>query len=139
MMNGKKIFKVILCFNLLSFLFSACCTNRNVADNASDVIDRNSHAAGQLEATVAALDTTVSSSRERIENIISTSRNIADGIERVEYLFGQYENEVDRLLNEIDGIRSKIEIESENNTDSSNSTDSLHTRQDCAGSAENQI
>jgi peptidoglycan hydrolase CwlO-like protein len=128
MMNGKKIFKVILCFNILPFLFSACCTNRNIADNAADVINRNSHAAGQLEATVAALDTTVSSSRERIENIIATSRNIADGIERVEYLFGQYENEIDRLLNEIDGIRSEIEVEGENNTDSSNSTDSLYTR-----------
>ena len=128
MMNGKKIFKVILCFSFVSFLFSACCTNRNIADNAADVINRNSHAAGQLEATVAALDTTVSSSRERIENIIATSRNIADGIERVEYLFGQYENEIDRLLNEIDGIRSEIEVEGENNTDSSNSTDSLYTR-----------
>lgn len=128
MMNEKKIFKVILCFSFVSFLFSSCCTNRNITDNAADVIYRNSHAAGQLEATVAALDTTVSSSRERIENIIATSRNIADGIERVEYLFGQYENEIDRLLNEIDGIRSEIEVEGENNTDSSNSTDSLYTR-----------
>ena len=52
---------------------------------------------------------------ERIANILKTSRGIADGIERIEYLFGKYESEVKRLLSEIDRIRIEAENTSENN------------------------
>lgn len=101
-----------------------CCTNSNriaSADDA-DIIAGNSRAAGQLEATIAALDGTVNSSRERIADIIETGRSITDGLDRLEYLFGQYESEVGRLLGEIDRIRSEIEIQSKSNNGGGNNS-----------------
>lgn len=89
-----------------SGIFTSC-KSTQISD--SDTISRNSYATGQLEATIAELDRTTTDSRNRITGIISTSRNIENGIERIEYLFGEYESEVDRLLNEIDKIRIEIE------------------------------
>ena len=132
---NEKVFSRILI--VVCFLLAGCCTNRNITTDISDIIDGNSRTVGQLEATVAALDGTVSSSRERIETIIATSRNIADGIERVEYLFNQYENETNRLLNEIDRIRNEIEVQSENNSDSGNTADSVYSGEDCPDCVKN--
>lgn len=119
----KGIFYVIFVC-LFVFLLTGCCTAGSTRADAADIISRNSRAAGKLEATISALDGTVNSSRERIAHIIKTSRNITDGVDRIEYLFRQYEAEVDRLLNEIDAIRNKAEIQSKNNMDrGSNSGD----------------
>lgn len=107
----KKSIVFIIIAACLFFLFSGCCTT-NTKSDVADTIERNSYTVGQLEATVAALDGTVTSSRERIENIIGTSRSIGNGIDRITYLFEQYESEVDRLLYEIDEIRRKIEVQS---------------------------
>ena len=107
----KKNIVFIIIATFLLFLFSGCCTT-NAKSDVADTIERNSYAIGQLEATVAALDGTVTSSRERIENIIGTSRSIGNGIDRITYLFEQYESEVNRLLYEIDKIRRKIEVQS---------------------------
>ena len=112
--------KGILCFiftSLFVILLAGCCTVGSTRADAADIISGNSRTAGKLEATISALDGTVNSSRERIARIIKTSRNITDVIERIEYLFQQYESEVDRLLNEIDAIRNKAEIQSKNNMD----------------------
>ena len=119
--------KGILCFifiGLFVVLLAGCCTASSTRADAADIISGNSRATGKLEATISALDGTVNSSRERIAHIIKTSRNITDGVDRIEYLFRQYEAEVDRLLNEIDAIRNKAEIQSKNNMDrGSNSGD----------------
>lgn len=112
--------KGILCFiviGLFVVLLAGCCTAGSTRTDTADIISGNSRAAGKLEATISALDGTVNSSRERIARIIKTSRNITDGVDRIEYLFKQYESEVDRLLNEIDAIRNKAEIQSKNNMD----------------------
>lgn len=112
--------KGILCFifiGLFIVLLTGCCTAGSTRADSADIIIGNSRAAGKLEATISALDGTVNSSRERIAHIIKTSRNITDGVDRIEYLFRQYEAEVDRLLNEIDAIRNKAEIQSKNNMD----------------------
>ncbi|MBQ2553000.1 MAG: hypothetical protein II563_09180, partial [Treponema sp.] len=107
-MNGfKKIYTVVLAVVCLCF-FSGCCTSGRIG--GKDVIEGTSRATGQLEATVKALDGTVTNSRERIADIIEKSRGIADGIERVEYLFNEYEREVERVLGEIDRIRNETEI-----------------------------
>lgn len=98
-------------------MLTGCCTAGSTRADAADIISGNSRAAGKLEATISALDGTVNSSRERIARIIKTSRNITDGVDRIEYLFKQYESEVDRLLNEIDAIRNKAGIQSKNNMD----------------------
>lgn len=96
-------------------ILAGCCTCRRNRQDTTDIIAGNSHATGKLEATVAELDRATADSRERITNIIETSRGITDGVERVEYLFGQYEREVERLLNEVDRIRKEAENKGENN------------------------
>ena len=121
---AKKGILYFIFIGLFVVLLTGCCTAGSTRADAGDIISGNSRAAGKLEATISALDGTVNNSRERIARIIKTSRNITDGVDRIEYLFGQYEAEVDRLLNEIDTIRNKAEIQSKNNMDrGSNSGD----------------
>ena len=114
---AKKGILYFIFIGLFVVLLTGCCTAGSTRADSADIISRNLRAAGKLEATISALDGTVNSSRERIARIIKTSRNITDGVDRIEYLFGQYESEVDRLLNEIDTIRNKAEIQSKNNMD----------------------
>ena len=116
--------------SLFVVLLAGCCTASSTRADAADIISGNSRAAGKLEATISALDGTVNSSRERIEQIIKTSRNIADGIERLVYLFKQYASEVNRLLNEVDAIRNKAEIQSKNNMDCGSNSGNIYN---CAG------
>lgn len=106
----------------LTVLFTNCKSTGNIDTDTANIIDGNSRASGQLEATIAQLDGTVNDSRNRITNIIETSRNIEDGIGRLEYLFDEYESEVYRILDEIDRIRTEIKVQSENNSDSSDSS-----------------
>lgn len=123
--HEKAFLSFILCFVLL-FAFSGCCTCGRLKADAADVIAGDSRAVGRLESTVAALDRTTSDSRERIANIIATSRGITDGVERVEYLFNQYEHEVERLLDEIDAVRRKAAIPGEDNKNSGADSDSVY-------------
>ncbi len=132
--NGFKI--ILFCF--IVFCVSSCSTTGTGTD-VIDTITGNSYAAGQLEATITELDRTTASSRERIEAIIGTSRNIENGIERVEYLFGQYESEVNRLLNEIDTIREQIELQSEDNKDSDNLAYYIHSSACCSNCLKSKI
>ena len=119
----KKIVRYLF-IGVCLFMFAGCCTCGRINADTKDIIAGNSRATGKLEATITALDGTVTNSRERIANIIETSRGITDGVERVEYLFNEYESEVERLLDEIDRIRNEAEIQGEDNNDSGdNSTD----------------
>lgn len=124
-MRSIKIEKIgifILCFSL--FVLSGCCSSGRVSTDDTVIIAGNSYSVGKLEATITALDGAVSDSRERIANVIETSRCITDGVERVEYLFNEYESEVNRLLNDIDRIRIETQKSSEDHMDSSINTDS---------------
>lgn len=101
------MFAVFVC----SALFSNCAGMRH--RDTGESFCRDSYAAGKLEATVKELDRTTSDSRERIRNAVKASRSIEDGIERIEFLFGKYEQEVARLQNEIDRIRVQAECKEE--------------------------
>ena len=134
--------KIILSFVFLfgvSVLFSDCCTCEKLRADTTSVVSGNSYAAGKLEATVAALDGTVADSRERIANIIKTSRGITDGVERVEYLFTQYESEVERILGEIDRIRDEAQIPAEDNNSGGNNTSAGGGSPGSASYTENQV
>lgn len=111
--NYEKKSVMLIVIGVFIFLLAGCCTCRRTGTDDKDVIAGNSRATGKLEATVQALDGTVANSRERIANIIETSRGIADGVERVEYLFNEYEREVEQLLKEIDRIRNEAEFQGE--------------------------
>lgn len=132
-MKYEKI--LITCF--ITLLFTGCITTRTGAD--SDIVSRDSQAVGRLEGTVTELDRTVNDSRERIGNIIETSRGIEDGIERLEYLFNEYEREVERLLDEIDRIRTEVESQSKTDNDGIRSSDFVHHRKDCITDSEAEV
>lgn len=104
-MNAKKFINYVI----VMLMFSSCCSCGKHGD--SNIIERNSRATGKLETTVTELDRATADSRERIRNALTTSRNIEDGIERIEYLFEQYEFEVGKLQDEIDRIRDEIKGE----------------------------
>lgn len=90
----------------------------------SNIVAGNSRAVGRLEATIEALDRTVADSRERVAAVIATSRDVENGIDRLEYLFRCYEREVVGLQREIDRIRGKAS-ESEGLDIERNSPDSF--------------
>lgn len=134
--------KIILSFVFLfgvSVLFPGCCTCGKLRADTTGVVSGNSYAAGKLEATVAALDGTVADSRERIANIIKTSRGITDGVERVEYLFTQYESEVERILDEIDRIRNEAQTQAEDNNSGGGNTSAGGGGSGSASYTENQV
>ncbi len=122
----EKNFVMFTILFVLLFGISGCCSCGRINTDAADVIAGDSRAVGRLEATVEALDGTVVDSRKRIADIIETSRNITDGVERVEYLFGEYESEIERILNEIDRIRNEAELPGEDNQNSNNNSDSIY-------------
>lgn len=133
----EKISIFILCFSL--FVLSGCCSSGGVSADDAVIISGNSYSVGNLEATITALDGAVSDSKERIANVIETSRSITDGIERVEYLFNEYESEVNRLLNDIDRIRIETQKSSEDHMDSSINTDSGGDSSGCSVNYENKV
>ena len=90
---------------VVACIFTGCSTLKTI-DN-TDVVVGNQVAATKLEDTIGELDRTSTRSRERLEIIVRESRNIEDGLSRLEFLFNSYESEVNRLLEEIDRIRRK--------------------------------
>lgn len=134
--------KIILSFVFLfgfCVILSSCCTCGKLRTVTTGVVSGSSLAVGRLEATVAALDGTVADSREQIANIIKTSRGITDGVERVEYLFTQYESEVERILYEIDRIRDEAQIPAEDNNAGSGNTSSGGAGPGDTSHTENQV
>lgn len=97
--------RIILCIVIVSSLLCSCAS----LPTDYGIVAGNSRAAGQLEATISSLDRAVVGSRERIGEVISASRRIEDGIERLEYLFGCYEHEVIELQREIEVIRAQAQ------------------------------
>lgn len=104
----KKKFIIFLfcCIDVvITCIFTGCSTFKTI-DN-TDVVVGNQVAATKLEDTIGELDRTSTRSRERLEIIIGDSRNIEDGLSKLEFLFDSYESEINRILDEIDRIRRK--------------------------------
>lgn len=113
------MFKKIGFMSVFFLCFCLFCTGcRSTEITHTDIVDGNSRTAGKLEATVEALDTAASASRERVGKLIETSRSIEDGIEKLEYLFTGYEREVERLQCDIERIRKEAGDKSEDNNGS---------------------
>ena len=113
---------VLSCFitGLLVFcitLFGAGCQSARLSGDDAGLVAASARAAGRLEGTVKELDRTITDSRERIGIVVRASERITDGIDRLEYLFGEYEQEVGRLLDEIDRIRGEAESKGSDNQD----------------------
>lgn len=137
--NYEKKIVMYLFISVCLFMFAGCCTCGRINADAKDIIEGNSRTTGKLEATITALDGTVTNSRERIANIIETSRGITDAVDRVEFLFNEYESEVERLLNEIDRIRNEAEIQSEDNSNSGGNSTDFHIDTNYFIDSKNQV
>ena len=105
-MNEKSIYFI---FGLCIFILLSCC--KSTEPPIDSVVAGNSYTVGRIERAVDTLEGTTISSRERIKDIIQYSEGLTDGIERLEYLFGEYEQEVERLLREIDSVRTILKEE----------------------------
>lgn len=94
---------------LLVQLFTGCSTVNGLSREDTELVAANSRNLGRLESTVSSLERTVESSTERLEIVTRASERIKDSGERLDYLFNEYEREVDRLLDEIDSLRAREE------------------------------
>ena len=115
-MNGKETRPraFALLAPLCAVALSGCCSCPR--GDAREPVGGDSFAAGRLAATVEALDRTAADSRARIAGIVEESRGIEGGIERLEFLFGEYEHEVARILGEVDRIRGEAQDAGEGDT-----------------------
>ena len=109
---------ILACFltALCVFVVTLCgagCQSARLQGDTGEVVAGNARAAGRLEATVRSLDDTIGDSRERLEIVARASERIAGGVDRAEFLFSEYEQEVGRLLDEIDRIRTEAQAEAE--------------------------
>lgn len=104
---------------MFAALFTGCKTTGKIDTDQG----RDYYYAGELKATAEELDRLVVDSTNRIENIRRTSKDIEDGIDKLIYLFGEYDSEVERILGEVAKERDKIKNSYENKF-SGSSTDS---------------
>ena len=112
-MKHETATTIFLCAIVSALLLAGCaaCHSARGEQPPSDteLIIANQRAASHLEAAVDYLEGTASRSHERIGEITETSATIADAVDRLEFLFGCYESEVDQLLREIDQLRADLE------------------------------
>lgn len=92
----------------LAMLFAGCATT-GFQGKDSELIAANARNIGRIESTVEALDGTISDSRERLEIVGRAGQKIRDAGERLDFLLGEYESEVERILNEVDNLRARLQ------------------------------
>lgn len=105
-------------------LFGGCSSTRGLQAEDAELVSANTRNLGRIESTVDALDATVRSSNERLEIVARAGERIRDAGQRLEYLFGEYEREVDRLLDEIDTLRVKLQEGEKDQVDARTGVDS---------------
>lgn len=127
--KNKKNFIFILSWIILcTIVLSGCVSNRGSnSDFDSNVIDHtrriaeleseNKRLTGIIDSASDRVSIILTDSTERITDIRSRSSEISDSVDRIIYLFGEYDKEVQRLLREFDQVRSQIEISQQNNVD----------------------
>lgn len=115
-MYVKSFIKNIIgiCFICWLLLLGGC---KSTTVTNGDIIGANSQQFGRIESTVETIDRIVNNSRERISVITESSRKITDGIERLEYLFNEYDSETNRIINDLIRERDSLKAYLENNVD----------------------
>lgn len=111
---------VVICVYIMFFI--GCGSTGELP--VESTIAGNQRSVGRIENAVDFLERTIEDSRGRITSAIESSESIADGIERLEYLFGQYELEVEQLRKEIERLRVLLKEETNGNSNLDNNIDS---------------
>lgn len=109
------IYCVCIVIVVLICLFGGCSTTRITTD-PGDIRQSNAYIIGELTQSVDEFDRGLGEATEK-------SRNITDAIDRVDYLFQQYEQKAIRFRNEVDTLRERLQKEEQdyNNRNSNNS------------------
>ena len=97
---GAMLAFVALCVvSAFCFCAGGCATTKS---HSGGVRESDSYFLGRIEATIESFDRGIGEAVER-------SRGIESELERVDYLFGQYERLVGGLRDEVNSLRAEIE------------------------------
>ena len=99
--------KILIC--LACVLCFSCVSTGRLQRQDTELIEANSRNIGRVEGTVQSLSDTIHDSRERLEIVGRASARIREASERLDYLITEYELEVERILDEIDRLRTELE------------------------------
>ena len=113
--------RILIC--LACMLCFSCVSTGRLQRQDAKLVEANSRNIGRVEGTVQSLGNTISDSRERLEIVGRASTRIRDASERLDYLITEYELEVERILDEIDRLRTELEASQKGQVDSNNYTD----------------
>ena len=101
-MKNEKFLQIVAIILVSAFFVCAggCATTKS---HSGRVRESDSYFIGKLETTIERFD-------EGIAGAVERSRGIENELERVDYLFGQYESAVGRLRDEVNTLRREIEV-----------------------------
>lgn len=118
------VVSVMLC--MLSFCFITGCATTGLQRKDTELVAANSRNVGRIESTAEALGDTISDSRERIEIVRRASERIGEAGERLDYLFSEYEREVERILDELYTLKEQQEQMERSSTSINNVNSTVH-------------
>ena len=98
------IYGVCIVIVILVCIFTGCSTTTRITTDTGDIRQSNAFIIGELTQSVNEFDRGLGEATEK-------SRNITDAVDRVDYLFQQYEQKAIRLRNEVDTLRERLQKE----------------------------
>lgn len=107
---------------IVSIVLCSCASTRTINDD-TNIIIANQRAIQRLETATADLGKLYTRTTTRVDNIRREASRIGDSIDRLAFLFDQYDREVVKLLAEIERIRAQTVAESQDNSNTANNTD----------------
>lgn len=102
------IYGVIAAVLIFISVFFGGCGSTRITAIPGDIRQSNAYIIGELAQSVNEFDRGLGEATEK-------SRNITDAVNRVDYLFQQYEQASLRLRNEVNTLRERLQKEEQNN------------------------
>lgn len=102
------IYGVIAAVLIFISVFFGGCGSTRITAIPGDIRQSNAYIIGELAQSVNEFDRGLGEATEK-------SRNITDAVNRVDYLFQQYEQAALRLRNEVNTLRERLQKEEQNN------------------------
>ena len=104
---------IVFAFGILLFIVCAGGCSTTIG-KSYDIVNTNSRILGRIETTIEDFDIGVATALER-------SQKFENELERIDYLFGQYERLVIELRDEVNCLRAEIKNKGEDNLGSGDS------------------
>ena len=112
------IYCICIVIVVLICLLGGCTTTRITTD-PGDIRQSNAYIIGELTQSVDEFDRGLGEATEK-------SRNITDAVDRVDYLFQQYEQKAIRLRNEVDTLRERLQKEEQSHNNGNPGDSAAH-------------